>query len=105
MSNAVNQDQYDNMKKIKDALDALQGIKYEEGIGFVQIDKTEVAKPVTKKESAVKTHPNPKNHLIVSLAKSALRIMAGCFLFASIFKSAAVLFIVAELLGILEELV
>lgn len=49
--------------------------------------------------------PDPFYHQIVSFAKSALRIMAGCFLFASIFKSAAVLFIVAEILGIVEELV
>lgn len=46
-----------------------------------------------------------KGHFIVSLAKSILRIGAGIFLFAGILKSAAVLFIVAELLGVLEELV
>lgn len=50
-------------------------------------------------------HPDPLYHQIVSFAKSALRIMAGGFLFASIFKSAAVLFILAEILGIVEELV
>jgi hypothetical protein len=49
--------------------------------------------------------PDPRSHQIISFAKSALRIMAGCFLFAGILKSAAALFIVAEILGILEELV
>ena len=44
-------------------------------------------------------------HFVVSMAKSVLRIGAGIFLFAAMLKSAAVLFIVAELLGILEELV
>lgn len=95
----------EGMKKIKDALDALQGIKYEEGIGFVQIEKPEAPRSVIRKEDIAPGQPNPKNHLVVSLAKSALRIMAGCFLFAGIFKSAAALFILAELLGILEELV
>lgn len=49
--------------------------------------------------------PDPLHHLIISLAKSALRIMAGGFLFAGILKSAGALFILAEILGILEELV
>lgn len=46
-----------------------------------------------------------KGHFVVSLAKSVLRIGAGIFLFAGILKSAAVLFILAEVLGIVEELV
>lgn len=50
-------------------------------------------------------HPDPALHQFVSFAKSGLRILAGCFLFASILKSAAVLFIAAEILGIIEELV
>ena len=49
--------------------------------------------------------PDPKLHQIISFAKSGLRILTGGFIYASILKSAAVLFIVAELLGILEELV
>jgi hypothetical protein len=50
-------------------------------------------------------HPDPTNHRIVSFAKSLLRILAGGFLCANMLISAGVLFILAELLGILEELV
>jgi hypothetical protein len=50
-------------------------------------------------------HPDPKLHQYISFAKSTLRILAGWFLCANILISAGVLFIVAELLGILEELV
>jgi hypothetical protein len=50
-------------------------------------------------------HPDPWKHQVVSFAKSALRILAGGFLCANILVSAGVLFILAEILGILEELV
>ena len=46
-----------------------------------------------------------KNHFIVSMVKSVLRIGAGIFLCAGLLVSAGVLFILAEGLGILEELV
>jgi hypothetical protein len=49
--------------------------------------------------------PDPRKHQIISFAKSALRILAGIFLCANILISAGVLFILAEILGILEELV
>lgn len=49
--------------------------------------------------------PDPRNHLIISLAKSVLRITAGVFLCAGMLMSAGVLLIIAELGGILEELV
>jgi hypothetical protein len=49
--------------------------------------------------------PDPTNHRIVSFAKSSLRILAGGFLCVNMLISAGVLLIVAELLGILEELV
>ena len=44
-------------------------------------------------------------HFYVSIAKSVLRIGAGIALWHGMLKSAAALFIIAELLGILEELV
>jgi hypothetical protein len=50
-------------------------------------------------------HPDPWKHQVVSFAKSAVRILAGGFLCANMLMSAGVLLIVAELLGILEELV
>ena len=46
-----------------------------------------------------------KGHFYVSLLKSALRIGAGVALWLSMFMMSAALFIVAELLGVLEELV
>jgi|TARA_R110000851_G_scaffold167476_3_gene313128 hypothetical protein len=45
------------------------------------------------------------NHYNVSMAKSALRIVAGCFLMGSSFFAAGGLFIIAEVLGIVEEIV
>lgn len=46
-----------------------------------------------------------QGHFYVSLVKSALRIGAGVFLCSGMLVSAGVLLIVAELGGILEELV
>lgn len=48
---------------------------------------------------------DPRNHLVVSLAKNTLRILAGVFLFAGLLKSAGVLLILAEVGSIVEELV
>ncbi len=45
------------------------------------------------------------NHLNVSLLKSALRIAAGCYLMFGSFVTCGILLIIAEGLGILEELV
>lgn len=50
-------------------------------------------------------HPDPKMHLYVSIAKSGLRILAGVALASSMFVSSGILFILAEILGIVEELV
>jgi hypothetical protein len=49
--------------------------------------------------------PNPKKHLYVSLVKSVFRILAGSLLFVDMIHLAGLLIIVAELLGIAEELV
>jgi hypothetical protein len=43
-------------------------------------------------------------HFVVSIAKSILRLLAGGFLIAELFVSAGVLLILAEVLGIVEEL-
>jgi hypothetical protein len=50
-------------------------------------------------------HPDPRKHLVISLAKSGLRILAGIFLCAGMLVSAGVLLILAEIGGIVEELV
>lgn len=49
--------------------------------------------------------PNPKNHLIASLIKSAFRIGAGVTLATGFLTTAGILFVVAEVIGIVEELV
>lgn len=49
--------------------------------------------------------PNPKLHKQISLVKSGLRIIAGVELMIGNYFMAGILLIVAELLGIAEELV
>ena len=49
-------------------------------------------------------HPDPKNHLRWSLAKSSLRILAGAVLVGQYVVMAGLLLIVAEILGIVEEI-
>jgi hypothetical protein len=49
--------------------------------------------------------PDPKLHFQISMVKSVLRIAAGVTLITGHFVIAGTLFIVAEALGILEELV
>ena len=49
--------------------------------------------------------PDPKLHMLISFAKSACRIIAAILLGVSVFKSAGIMFLIAEFLGILEELV
>ena len=51
----------------------------------------------------IEQQPNPKIHFYISLVKSCLRIFAGITLVNSLFVATGVLFIVAEVLGILEE--
>lgn len=46
-----------------------------------------------------------RNHFYVSLAKSLVRIMAGGLIMLGSFISAGFLIVVAEVLGILEEVV
>jgi hypothetical protein len=45
------------------------------------------------------------NHLNVSLVKSALRIAAGAYLIFGALVTCGILLIIAEALGILEEIV
>lgn len=56
---------------------------------------------ITKKDDK---HPDPYNHKVISLIKSTIRI-AGCGLLLTDIGWAAVFFAVAEILGIVEELV
>lgn len=50
-------------------------------------------------------YPDPKKHKYVSFVKSGFRILAGATLFFGEFAVAGSLIIVAEVLGIVEEVV
>jgi hypothetical protein len=50
-------------------------------------------------------HPDPVKHKYISFAKSGVRIASGAALCFSMFWSAGALLILAEILGIVEELV
>lgn len=50
-------------------------------------------------------HPDPKKHQYISFAKSAIRIIAGISLINGNLFSAGLGLILAEVLGVLEELV
>lgn len=50
-------------------------------------------------------HPDPIWHRNISFVKSTLRILAGFVLCFNAYISAGVLLILAEVLGIVEELV
>jgi hypothetical protein len=59
------------------------------------------------KEQSMEIQPKDtsKGHFYVSLAKSGLRILAGANLMFGHFYIAGILLILAEVLGIVEELV
>jgi hypothetical protein len=50
-------------------------------------------------------HPDPIKHKYISFGKSVVRIAAGAALCLSMFWYAGTLLILAEILGIVEELV
>ena len=60
---------------------------------------------LTRPSTTQVAHPHPTKHRIISFAKSALRIVACYFLAYYDLQIAAGLFLLAELLGIAEELV
>jgi thiamine phosphate synthase YjbQ (UPF0047 family) len=59
----------------------------------------------TPTETSTVKHPDAKKHLYISLVKSAIRIVAGGCLVTGNLLMAGVCFIMAEVLGIAEELV
>ena len=58
-----------------------------------------------QRRSLVMEHPDPKSHLKWSLLKSSLRILAGAVLVGQYVVMAGFLLILAEILGIVEEVV
>jgi hypothetical protein len=57
------------------------------------------------KTNQIENHPDAQKHKIISFVKSAIRIVACGFLAYYDIQIAACLFLLAELLGIAEELV
>jgi hypothetical protein len=49
--------------------------------------------------------PDPKKHFTISMYKSAVRVLAGAALAFWWFEIAGLLFIIAEGLGVIEEIV
>lgn len=67
-----------------------------------RIDKVLAGEPVPEVEYK---HPDPIKHKYISFAKSAVRVAAGVALCYSMFWYAGGLLILAEVLGIAEEMV
>jgi len=65
---------------------------------------TEKGKQMTLPQDAYR-HPDPIKHKYISFAKSGMRIFAGIFLCFGQFYAAGTFFILAEVLGIAEEMV
>jgi len=84
------EEQIEIMKALKDKVDAVEGKKWEDGVGYVQL-KT--------------AHPDPKLHKYISFAKSGPRIIAAYNLSFGTLFLAGIFFAVAEILGIIEEMV
>jgi hypothetical protein len=60
---------------------------------------------LTKPKHSQVAHPNPVKHKAISLIKSVMRIVAFGFLAYYDLQLAAIILILAEVLGIVEELV
>ena len=68
-----------------------------------RIDKVLAGEPVAQEVEY--RHPDPIKHKYISFAKSGIRIVAGACLVSGNFVFAGAGFILAEMLGIVEELV
>ena len=70
------------------------------------VEEIKKTKEILEGQSTETTnHPDPKKHQYISFIKSFFRIIAGVSLCFGEFAVAGGLFIVAEVLGIVEELV
>jgi hypothetical protein len=67
-----------------------------------KIDKVLSGEPIPEVEYK---HPDPVKHKYISFAKSAVRVAAGVALCYSMFWYAGSLLILAEVLGVAEEMV
>ncbi len=82
---------------------------YEKNIEIMKDLKSRLDQVINKEESKSSDvdykHPDPVKHKYISFAKSGIRIAAGVALCYSMFWYAGSLLILAEVLGIAEELV
>jgi hypothetical protein len=79
--------------------------EYEENIQLMQGLKERLDAVENKKETTETRYPDATKHKYVSFIKSGFRILAGATLIFGEFTVAGMLLIVAELLGIVEEVV
>jgi hypothetical protein len=69
------------------------------------IEKNEVPEPAVVPQTVTIEYPDATKHKYISFVKSGFRILAGVTLCFGEFAIAGVLLIVAEILGIAEEMV
>lgn len=79
--------------------------EYEQNIEIMKDLRNRLDKVLETKQINIQPKDTSKGHFYVSLIKSVLRIGAGIALAMSSFTEAGVLFIIAEILGIIEEIV
>lgn len=84
---------------------------YEKNIEIMKDLKNRLDQVINKEENKTTEsdvsykHPDPVKHKYISFAKSGVRIAAGAALCFSMFWYAGALLILAEVLGIVEEMV
>jgi len=81
--------------------------EYEQNIEIMKDLRNRLDKVLdnTPAEPSTVKHPDARKHFYVSVVKSAVRIGAASALIMGSFTLAGALFILAEILGIVEELV
>ena len=80
------------VEDIKKAKDAIDGLNQPQPVSLGDLQKT-------------MNIPDPAKHKYISFGKSAIRIAAGGALYLGAFEIAGALLIIAEILGIAEEMV
>lgn len=82
---------------------------YEKNIEIMKDLRSRLDHVINRDEGSAQTadyrHPDPIKHKYISFAKSAIRIIAGGCLITGNLLMAGVCFIMAEVLGIVEEIV
>jgi hypothetical protein len=77
---------------------------FDEAVQDIKKAKSVLTEDLEKNEVEFQ-HPDPVKHKYISFAKSAVRIAAGVALCYSMFWYAGSLLILAEVLGVVEEMV